>query len=64
MNALRVFVTVGLVALFWIVTAWPSGAQAIVFAAITVILFSPRAEQAYGTALSFMAGTTLTRSKA
>ena len=60
MNAMRVFVTVGLVALFWIVTAWPSGAQAIVFAAITVILFSPRAEQAYGTALSFMAGTTLT----
>ena len=60
MNALRVFVTVGLVALFWIVTAWPSGAQAIVFAAITVILFSPRAEQAYGTALSFMAGTMLT----
>jgi uncharacterized membrane protein YccC len=60
MNALRVLVTVGLVALFWIVTAWPSGAQAIVFAAITVILFSPRAEQAYGTALSFMAGTMLT----
>ena len=29
-NAGRAFVTIGAVALFWIVTAWPSGATAIV----------------------------------
>ena len=38
--------TIGAVALFWVVAAWPNGAFAIVFAAIVVILFSPRADQA------------------
>jgi uncharacterized membrane protein YccC len=32
-NAGRAFVTIGAVSLFWIVTVWPSGAQAISFAA-------------------------------
>jgi uncharacterized membrane protein YccC len=45
-NAGRAFVTIAVVSLFWIVTAWPSGATAIVWAAISVILMSPRAEQA------------------
>ena len=45
---------------FWIVTEWPNGAQAIVFAAVAVILFSPRADQAYTTTMSFMIGTGLT----
>jgi uncharacterized membrane protein YccC len=56
----RVFITIGAAALFWIVTAWPNGAQAITFAAIAVILFSPRADQAYPIAMGFLLGTTLT----
>jgi uncharacterized membrane protein YccC len=59
-NAVRVFATIVTVELFWIVTAWPNGAQAIVFAAVAVILFSPRADQAYTITMSFMVGTGLT----
>ena len=59
-NALRIFVTIGMVELFWIATAWPSGALAMVFAAIVVILFSPRADQAYAIAMTFMIGSILT----
>jgi uncharacterized membrane protein YccC len=56
----RAFVTIGAVELFWITTAWPNGAQAITFAAVAVILFSPRADQAYTITMSFMVGTGLT----
>ncbi len=56
-NAARAFVTICVVALFWIVTAWPSGAMAINFAAISVILFGPRADQAHAGAMGFMVGT-------
>src|SRR5258708_5910094 len=59
-NAVRVFVTIGAVELFWIATAWPNGAQAITYAAGAVILFSPRGDQAYATTMSFMVGTGLT----
>lgn len=56
-NAARAFVAIGVVALFWIVTAWPSGALAINFAAISVILFGPRADRAHAGAMGFMVGT-------
>jgi uncharacterized membrane protein YccC len=56
-NAGRSFVTIGAVAQFWIVSAWPSGAVAITWAAISVILFAPQADQAYATAMSFAVGT-------
>ena len=52
-NAGRIFVTMGLAQLFWIITAWPDGASAVTFAAVIVILFSPRDEQAYPLALDF-----------
>ena len=55
-NAGRAFVTIGAVALFWIVTAWPNGAGAIIWAAVSVILLSPRADQAYAAALRFAVG--------
>lgn len=55
-NAGRALVTIGAVALFWIVTEWPHGALAITWAAISVILFSPRADQAYTAATGFMVG--------
>jgi uncharacterized membrane protein YccC len=58
-NAARVFITIGAVELFWIITAWPDGAQAITFAAIGVILFSPKADQAYAITMSFMVGVGL-----
>jgi uncharacterized membrane protein YccC len=55
-NAGRAFVTIGAIALFWIVTAWPGGGNAITFAAMIVLLLVPRAEQAYGAALLFTMG--------
>jgi uncharacterized membrane protein YccC len=59
-NAGRAFVVIGAAILFWIVTEWPNGAQALTFAAIGVILFAPRADQAYDTAMGFMIGSILT----
>ena len=51
-NAGRAFVAIGAVELFWVVTAWPSGASAIVFVAIFVVLLSPKGDQAYIGALA------------
>lgn len=59
-NAGRAFVVIGAAELFWIVTAWPGGANAITFAAIIVILFSARADQAYNIAIGFVIGCLLT----
>jgi uncharacterized membrane protein YccC len=58
-NAGRAFVTIGAAALFWIVTEWPNGAAAMLWAAVPVILFAPRADQAYGAAMGFMVGNAL-----
>jgi uncharacterized membrane protein YccC len=58
-NAGRAFVVIGSAGLFWIVTEWPNGANAITFAAVGVILFAPQADQAYATAMGFMVGTGL-----
>jgi uncharacterized membrane protein YccC len=58
-NALRAFLTVGAVSLFWIATAWPSGALAITFAAIVSILMSPQADQAYSASMVFFVGCCL-----
>ena len=54
------FVTIGAVELFWIITQWPNGALAITFVAIGVLIFSPRADQAYAGAVGFVVGTGLT----
>jgi uncharacterized membrane protein YccC len=58
-SAARAFVTIGAVELFWIVTEWPNGAVAITWAAISVIVFAPRADEAYAQAVNFMTGTGL-----
>ena len=58
-NALRVFVVIAAVEFLWIATAWPSGPMALVFAAVVVLLFSPREDAAYASAAGFMVGTTL-----
>jgi uncharacterized membrane protein YccC len=44
------------VSLFWIATAWPSGALAITFAAIVSVLMSPQADQAYSASMIFLLG--------
>jgi uncharacterized membrane protein YccC len=59
-NALRAFVAIGAVELFWIVTQWPNGAFAITFAAVGVTLLAPRADQGYALAMSLTFGTLLT----
>jgi len=59
-DAGRAFVVIGAVELLWIGTGWPNGTQAIIFAAACVIVFAPRADQAYATAVGFMVGTCLT----
>jgi uncharacterized membrane protein YccC len=59
LSAGRAFVTIGAVEIFWIVTAWPDGALAITWTAISVLLLSPRADAAYVQAANFMAGTGL-----
>jgi uncharacterized membrane protein YccC len=59
-NAGRAFVVIGAAELFWIITEWPNGAGAITFAAVAVILFAPRADQAYATAVGFTIGTIIT----
>jgi uncharacterized membrane protein YccC len=59
LDGLRVFATIGAVELLWIVTEWPNGPQALVFATIGVILFSPKSDQAHATVVSFMVGVAL-----
>jgi uncharacterized membrane protein YccC len=58
-NAVRVLVTIVAAELFWVATAWPHGATAIAFAAITVILLSPQQDRAYVAAKSFLVGAIL-----
>jgi uncharacterized membrane protein YccC len=55
-NAARASATIGAVAVFWLATAWPNGAGAITWAAVTGILFAPRADQAFAVAVSFTVG--------
>jgi uncharacterized membrane protein YccC len=55
-NAARAFVTIGVVGLFWIISGWPSGATALTWAVISVLLFSPHADGAYAGARLFAVG--------
>jgi uncharacterized membrane protein YccC len=58
-NALRVFLGVGAIVLFWIVTEWSSGLQAVVFAAVTIMLFSPMQERSGKAAFGLGIGTAI-----
>jgi uncharacterized membrane protein YccC len=55
----RTFVALGGVELFWVLTGWPSGAAAITWAAIPVVLFGAKADQDYNPVLSFLVGCAL-----
>src|SRR5262249_58285231 len=58
-SAGRAFVAIGAIELLWVVTAWPSGAVAILFTAVLALLFSPRGVAAYARAMAFTVGTVL-----
>ena len=58
-NALRVFIGVGAMVLFWIVTAWPNGPQAVIFTAVTIIVFSPMFDRSLTAALGQGVGTSI-----
>lgn len=58
-NAGRAFIVIGAMAVFWIVTAWPNGASAITWTAVSVVLFAPQADQAYASAMIYLAGAAL-----
>jgi uncharacterized membrane protein YccC len=57
-NAGRAFVAIGALELFWVVTAWPNGASAMLFAATVVLLLSPRGDLAYLGAIAVALGIT------
>jgi uncharacterized membrane protein YccC len=52
-NGARAFVMIGAVELFWVATAWPSGAFLIVIIAVANLLLSPRGDLAYRGAIAF-----------
>jgi uncharacterized membrane protein YccC len=56
LNGGRAIVAVGAVAVFWIVSEWPNGAFTITWTAIGVLLFAPRADQAYRLTVGFVVG--------
>jgi uncharacterized membrane protein YccC len=57
LNAVRVAAVMGVASMIWILTAWPGGPLAIMFATITVVLFSPREDEALSAARGFTIGT-------
>jgi uncharacterized membrane protein YccC len=58
-NALRVLLSVGAISLFWIASAWPSGALAITFCAVVVVLLPLQGDLAYSASMTFLKGTLL-----
>jgi uncharacterized membrane protein YccC len=56
-NAARAFLAVGALEFFWVATAWPNGASAIVFVAVLVLLLSPKGDLAFGGSIAFALGT-------
>jgi Fusaric acid resistance protein family len=55
-SAIRAFLAIGAVEL-WVVPAWPSGAIALLFTAVLVLLFSPKGDTSYAAAFTFMIAT-------
>ncbi len=56
LNGLRILIALLIAELFWIVTAWPDGPTLITFTAVSVILFSARADTAFSSAVEFAVG--------
>src|SRR5580692_4482610 len=58
-NGVRAFLAIGTAELVWVVSGWSNGATCIIWTTITVVLFGPRADQAYSGAMKFLLGTAL-----
>ena len=58
-SALRVLLAVGAISLFWIASAWPSGALAITFCAVIVVLLPLQGDLAYSASMTFLKGCLL-----
>ena len=60
-NAGRSFIAICAVEVFWIVTAWPNGALAVTWTAISVVVFATTVDddEAYVSAMKYMVGTGL-----
>jgi uncharacterized membrane protein YccC len=56
-NAVRVFIGVGATVLFWIITEWSNGLQAVIFTAVTIMIFSPLQEKSGKAAMGQGIGT-------
>jgi uncharacterized membrane protein YccC len=56
-NAMRASLSLWVIELLWIVTAWPNGPVAITFAAVGVTVFAPRDDQAYAGLIRYLSGT-------
>jgi uncharacterized membrane protein YccC len=56
LNGLRILVALLIAELFWVVTAWPDGPTLVTFTAVSVILFSARADTAFSSAVEFALG--------
>jgi uncharacterized membrane protein YccC len=59
-NAARAFIAICTVEIFWVASAWPSGASVIVFVTIVVLLLSPRGDLAFSGAIAFTVGIVAT----
>jgi uncharacterized membrane protein YccC len=58
-SALRAFLAILAISLFWIASAWPNGATAITFCAIIVVLLPLQGDMAYFQSMTFLKGCLL-----
>lgn len=58
-NAARAFLTIGAAAIFWVVTGWPSGSDAVVWTTVIVLLFGAQSDKAQAGVGSFALGFAL-----
>ncbi len=58
-SAVRAFLSIGAISLFWIASAWPNGAFAITFCAIIVVLLPLQGDVAYSASMTFLKGCVL-----
>jgi uncharacterized membrane protein YccC len=58
-NASRAFLAIGAAELVWVLSGWPNGTTCIIWTTITVVVFGPRADQAFTGAMRFLLGTAL-----
>ncbi|WP_339082542.1 FUSC family protein [Hyphomicrobium sp. ghe19] len=59
-NAVRVFIGVGAVVIYWIISQWPDGLFAVTFAAVTIMLYAPMLDGSAKGALALVFGAVVT----